>query len=157
MSMTDARKPQDARKTLSRAEREVLARLRGLKNASRRAAHAYRNLFHCHRGSYLSRRACVIYGNDGFSTEVRSQREAVRVALEIEAMGHEVEGFGVSEDGYSWALVVRFAHGTPKSERGYVDWRLNSVVGDVWFKMAGLSPYFATEIAVERGLGVGAE
>lgn len=139
-------------KSLTLGETATLDRLRGLDDASRRADHAYENLFHHHRGSYLNRGVCVVYGNDGFLTDVRSQREAARVALKIEAMGYEVEGFGLSEDGYSWALVVRFKHGTPKSEREYIDWRLNAIVSDVWFEMAGLGPDFATKIAVVRGL-----
>jgi hypothetical protein len=91
-----------------------------------------------------------VYGNDGFSSDARSQREAVRVAHRVEAMGHEIEGFGLSGDDYSWAIVVRFAPGTPKAEREYVDWRLNAIVWDIWFEMAGLGPDFATKIAIER-------
>jgi hypothetical protein len=139
----------NATKALTKAEAAVLARLNGLKDASRQAAYAYSNLFRYHRGSYLSRGTCVIYGNDGFSTDVRSQREAVRVAKQIEEMGYEIEGFGLAGEGYTWALTIRFEPGTGREEREYVDSSLNSLVSDVWMEMAGFGPSFATKMAIE--------
>jgi hypothetical protein len=154
MENTTNRKPKNTSKRLTRAEKATLDRLKGLRAASRQANHAYNNLFHYHRGTYLIRRTCVVYGNDGFHSDgVRSQREAVRVAQRVEARGYQIEGFGVSDGGYSWAIVIRFDPRTNRTEKECADWRLNSMVWDVWCEIAGQGPDFASKVAVERGRG----
>ena len=152
MSTTKALKPQKSPQKLTWDETLPLNRLRGRKDTSSREAHASGQLVHHPRGLYLNRGTCVVYDKDGFSTDVRSQRGAVRGTLRAKAMGYEIDGFGGPEDSYSWALVVRFAPGTSKEEKAYVDRRLNAIVPDVWPEMDGLAPDSAMKTGVERDL-----
>jgi hypothetical protein len=72
----------------------------------------------------VSGNECVIFGNDGFSTDVRAKIEVAQLVQELERLGIEVKGFGVSEeDGYTWALRVAFRD----------DRLLDSLVWHIWF------------------------
>ena len=50
--------------------------------------------------------ACLIYGNDGFETDARSQREVATVARKLLEMGIPILGFGVEPTGHTWAIKV---------------------------------------------------
>jgi hypothetical protein len=79
-----------------------------------RAAAEYVNhfLYASHRGAYRTHDAVIVYGNDGYKQDARSQVEveAVRKHLDqssdLLTKGYPPE-FATSEDGYSWVLMFR--------------------------------------------------
>lgn len=117
-------------KRLTKIEKEILNRLQTElddKMAMGWATVAYRENFSAHRGAWKvpgKRRECVVFGNDGFSSDVRSRIEVVRLVQELERLDVKIKGFGVSKDGgYSWALRVVFNDAD----------LLDRLVWNVWF------------------------
>ena len=68
----------------------------------------------------------------------------MRVVRGIEEMGHEVEGFGLGGEGYTWALTIRPGSKADREVREGVAFLLDLLVWDVWMEMAGLGPKFKT-------------
>ena len=66
-------------------------------------------LFQAHRGVTHSRHSGVYaaFGNDGYTTDPKAQREVEAARKCIEAGGGTALGFGTSSDGYSWVLLYR--------------------------------------------------
>ena len=50
---------------------------------------------------------CLIFGNDGFATDARSQREVATVVRKLVEMEIEILGFGVESTGHTWAIKVQ--------------------------------------------------
>ena len=48
-----------------------------------------------------------IFGNDNYIAEANSRREVELTRQRLRQMGAEEAGFGLSQDGYTWALLVR--------------------------------------------------
>jgi hypothetical protein len=48
-----------------------------------------------------------VFGNDNYASEVRARREVELIRLRLRDLGAEELGFGLSQDGYTWALLVR--------------------------------------------------
>src|SRR6516162_9314743 len=67
--------------------------------------------FEAHRGVIPVRDdTFVVFGNDGYQKDERARREVATVRERL--AGDAVElGFATDEDGYSWAMVVRFLSG----------------------------------------------
>jgi hypothetical protein len=59
-----------------------------------------------------------IFGNDNYIAEAKARREVELTRLRLRAMGAEEAGFGLSQDGYSWALLVRCADHHYRTEAG---------------------------------------
>lgn len=70
---------------------------------------------------------CLVFGNDGFKSDVRVRREVAHVAARLEQLGIPILGFGVAPRGYSWAMRVRF------EDREL----MNLLIWDVWFDVCG--------------------
>ena len=64
---------------LIEAEEAVLRRLAGLRSVRRQANHVNQAHFDRHRGAYLGRGRCVVFGNDGFTQDPRAQKEVAPV------------------------------------------------------------------------------
>lgn len=89
--------------------------------ASQIAEYANYHLMHIHRGAVSgsdldawigdledqaeSKGLAAVYGNDGHE-DPRVRRRAEDFKRHLEEEGHPVAGFGVSSDGYSWAMLV---------------------------------------------------
>jgi hypothetical protein len=48
-----------------------------------------------------------IFGNDNYAAEAKARREVELTRKRLREMGAEEVGFGLSQDGYAWALLVR--------------------------------------------------
>jgi hypothetical protein len=48
-----------------------------------------------------------IFGNDNYMAEVKARREVELMRKRLGELGAEEAGFGLSQDGYTWALLVR--------------------------------------------------
>lgn len=48
-----------------------------------------------------------IFGNDNYIAEVKARREVELTRRQLRDVGAEEVGFGLSQDGYTWALLVR--------------------------------------------------
>jgi hypothetical protein len=85
----------------------------------------YRENFSVHRGAWkVVRNECVVFGNDCFSDDIRSQIQVARLVQELESLGVKIKGFGISKDGgYTWALRVAFKD----------DYLLDRLVWHIWF------------------------
>ncbi len=67
--------------------------------------------FPAHRGVvYLRGGDFLVFGNDGYNRDERPRREVESVRRLTAGRADEL-GFSVTEDGYSWALMVRFRDG----------------------------------------------
>jgi hypothetical protein len=119
-----------ARKKMTKQERKILDRLQTELDdrlAMGWATMAHTEHFDAHRGAWKmpsKRNECVIFGNDGFSKDVRVRIEVARLVRKLERLRIKVLGFGLSkEGGYSWALRVVFKDAD----------LLDRLVWDVWF------------------------
>ena len=78
-----------------------------LPDAGLEADDATERLFHHHRGAYADEGGgIVVFGNDGFVEDNRSRTEVAHVVGVCLQAGLTLEAFGVTSDGYSWALIV---------------------------------------------------
>ncbi|MCC9602897.1 hypothetical protein LOC67_20295 [Stieleria sp. JC731] len=68
---------------------------------------------------------CIVFGNDGFESDVRSRKQVARLAMKLDELEIPLLGFGVEPDGYTWALRVDFEDAE----------LLDLVVWDVWFDL----------------------
>jgi hypothetical protein len=59
-----------------------------------------------------------IFGNDNYIAEANSRREVELTRQRLRQMGAEEAGFGLSQDGYTWALLVRCTDCRYKTETG---------------------------------------
>ena len=134
------------RKKLTKVEKEILSRLQTElddKMAMGWATGAYRENFSAHRGAWeVSRNECVVFGNDGFSSDVRARIEVAQLVQELERLGVKIKGFGISKDGgYTWALRVAFKD----------DYLLDRLVWHIWFVVScGMEDNPATAELNER-------
>jgi hypothetical protein len=117
------------------------------------AAHARKNLTSVERGAVPVRlvddsagsvRAIEegtvlgLFGNDNYIAESKSRREVELTRRRLPDFGAEEVGFGLSEDGYTWALLVhcrdrRFKTETGKAmQREMLKIALEEAVGRAW-------------------------
>src|SRR5438105_14836299 len=91
--------------------------------ASNLALHARRNFFFLPRGAVPVRLmeddvvtgrviddgnvVIGIFGNDNYLSDTRARREVELVRARIGDAGAQEVGFGLSPDGFSWAILVR--------------------------------------------------
>ncbi len=59
-----------------------------------------------------------IFGNDNYIAEANSRREVELTRQRLRQMGAEEAGFGLSQDGYTWALLVRCDERRYRTEAG---------------------------------------
>ena len=77
-------------------------------NAAAKAAAEFAGgcLFHRHRGVHDCGDKVVLFGNDGFQTDQRSQEEVELIKRYLRDRKLEVSEFSPCQEGYSWAIVV---------------------------------------------------
>jgi hypothetical protein len=79
-----------------------------------------------------------IFGNDNYIAEIRVRREVELVRRELRTLGVQEVGFGLSHDGYSWALLVNCDDRTFTTSAGKALHRellkitLEEIVGRAW-------------------------
>jgi hypothetical protein len=86
------------------------------------AAHVRKNLAEVERGAvpvrlvedtpglvHVIEEGAVIgvFGNDNYIAEAKARREVEFTRRQLREIGGEEAGFGLSQDGYTWALLVR--------------------------------------------------
>ncbi len=87
-----------------------------------------------------------IFGNDNYIAETRARREVELIRLQLRELGAEEAGFGLSQDGYTWALLVRCADHRYKTEAGNILQRellklaLEEAVGRAWRDVCDADP-----------------
>ncbi|HKI31202.1 MAG TPA: hypothetical protein VKA46_05005 [Gemmataceae bacterium] len=59
-----------------------------------------------------------IFGNDNYIAEVKARREVELTRKRLRELGAEEAGFGLSQDGYTWALLVRCDDRRYRTETG---------------------------------------
>jgi hypothetical protein len=59
-----------------------------------------------------------VFGNDNYVAEARSRREVELIRRQLRAMGAEEVGFGLSQDGFTWALLARCDDGRYRTASG---------------------------------------
>src|SRR5262245_62295798 len=59
-----------------------------------------------------------IFGNDNYIAEAKARREVELTRCRLRACGAEEVGFGLSQDGYTWALLVRCEDRHYRTEAG---------------------------------------
>ena len=132
------RKVQSRRLRLNCTERRILKRLENdLKDCWTEsfALLAHDQHFQAHRGAWEVAdeedydedqgivEECIVFGNDGYATDVRARKEVAALVRRLESLGIEVLGFGLSPNRYSWAM--RIAHNEGNLPE--------ALVWDVWF------------------------
>ena len=75
--------------------------------AKKVAEFIHQEMFESHRGVIPSQYQNVMaaFGNNGYSTNIKSQREVDATREFITDRSGQVLGFGVSSNGYSWAIL----------------------------------------------------
>ncbi len=79
-----------------------------------------------------------IFGNDNYIAEAKARREVELTRRRLREMGAEEAGFGLSQDGYTWALLVRCDGSRYHTETGKALQRellkiaLEEAVGRAW-------------------------
>jgi len=64
--------------------------------------------FAAHRGAVHVRDSTfLVFGNDGYTKDERARREVEVIRAETADRAEEL-GFATTEDGYSWALLIRY-------------------------------------------------
>ena len=59
-----------------------------------------------------------VFGNDNYVAEARARHEVELTRRRVREVGAEEVGFGLSQDGYTWALLVRCDDHRYKTETG---------------------------------------
>src|SRR5689334_21705537 len=59
-----------------------------------------------------------IFGNDNYIAEAKARREVELTRCRLRDCGAEEVGFGLSQDGYTWALLVRGDDSRYRTETG---------------------------------------
>jgi hypothetical protein len=92
------------------------------------AANFVRDFYmHRHRGVIDCDDKYVVFGNDGYFKDSRSQEQVSYVRERLKALDLREAAFGVDdEDGYSWALVI------DNYQRLEVTEELNEAVWESW-------------------------
>lgn len=85
---------------LNQDEAQIVARLIRLKspNTSAVAQLVADGCFSIHRGAT----GAYVFGNDGFSVDVRSQSQVANLVTKLEEVGIAVHSFGVCRDDWTW-------------------------------------------------------
>ncbi len=87
-----------------------------------------------------------IFGNDNYIAEANSRREVELTRQLLREMGAEEAGFGLSQDGFTWALLVRCDGSRYKTEAGKALQRemlkiaLEEAVGRAWRAACDAAP-----------------
>jgi hypothetical protein len=61
-----------------------------------------------------------IFGNDNYIAESRARHEVELTRRRLKELGGEEAGFGLSQDGFTWALLVRCQERRYRTEAGKV-------------------------------------
>jgi hypothetical protein len=72
----------------------------------------YNDCHEAHRGAFWwdrPRRIAVAFGNDGYATDARSQREVAELRKMLAGGRSREIGFATAAEGYSWALACDLA------------------------------------------------
>jgi len=75
-------------------------------NAETVANYVHRLLTHIHRDVYRCDKQIILYGNDAFRNDPRSQREVELIRASLSAYGITEYEFGLSDDGLTWAILA---------------------------------------------------
>jgi 6-phosphogluconate dehydrogenase (decarboxylating) len=75
-------------------------------SANAAAEYAGQCLFHIHRGILDCGDKVILYGNDGYKEDPRSQKEVELVSAALKDLGHDKPIFGQSQCGYTWSLMI---------------------------------------------------
>lgn len=86
-------------------------------------------LMHLHRGVINCGDRFVIFGNDGYKNSNRSRHES---ELVMKALADHEPTFGVSHEGYTWAIVL-----TDYTRELFDECDLEEVVVDAWRQVMG--------------------
>src|SRR5262249_21215280 len=87
-----------------------------------------------------------VFGNDNYIAEVRSRREVEVVRQQLRELGVQEVGFGLSIDGYAWALLVRgddrrYRTATGKAmQKEMLKITLEDVVARAWRSVCDAAP-----------------
>jgi hypothetical protein len=87
-----------------------------------------------------------IFGNDNYIAEAKARREVELTRCRLRDFGAEEVGFGLSQDGYTWALLVRCDDRLYKTEAGKALQRellkiaLEEAVGRAWREACDAEP-----------------
>jgi hypothetical protein len=79
-----------------------------------------------------------VFGNDNYVAEAKARREVELTRQRLREIGAEEAGFGLSQDGYTWALLVRCDTRRYRTETGKALQRellkiaLEEAVGRAW-------------------------
>jgi hypothetical protein len=79
-----------------------------------------------------------VFGNDNYIAETKARREVELTRRRLREFGAEEVGFGLSQDGYTWALLVRCAQHRYQTETGkalqreLLKFKLEDAVGRAW-------------------------
>lgn len=91
------------------------------------ANYAQTFLMRYHRGVYECEDHIIIFGNDAYANDARSQREVELMQAALPAYGITQSEFGLSNDGISWAIVARNLWEADESD-------LETELWDCWFR-----------------------
>jgi hypothetical protein len=87
-----------------------------------------------------------IFGNDNYIAEAKARREVELTRRQLKGVGAEEVGFGLSQDGYTWALLVRCddrRYKTPAGkamQRELLKFALEEVVARAWRTVCDADP-----------------
>jgi hypothetical protein len=87
-----------------------------------------------------------VFGNDNYIAEAKARREVELTRRQLKDVGAEEVGFGLSQDGYTWALLVRCADRRYKTRAGKALQRellkvaLEEVVARAWRTVCDAEP-----------------
>jgi hypothetical protein len=114
------------------------------------ALYARTKLFETHRGAVLVRRTsdgnvvAAVFGNDNYAFDGRSRREVELIRQQIRKGSLAELGFGLSTDGYSWAILVEADQHTCQTVVGkafqveMARATLEEAVWDAWRRACGV-------------------
>jgi len=87
-----------------------------------------------------------IFGNDNYVAEVKARREVELTRQRLRDLGAREVGFGLSQDGFTWALLVhcdegRYQTGTGRAlQRELLKITLEETVGRAWREACDAEP-----------------
>jgi hypothetical protein len=85
-----------------------------------------------------------VFGNDSYLWDDKTRREVDMVRERLKEMPVEEMGFGLSDDGHTWALLVGTDHGRYQTKAGRVMQKellkalLEQTVWNAWRQVAGM-------------------
>lgn len=106
-----------------------------------------------------------VFGNDGYAEDTRVKTEIAALREELQEAGLDELGFGLSEDGHSWALLVGSGRSQHQTSNGGIPAEalvafLDDAVWTAWRMACGLPPLEASAVgscaapAEKTGAGV---